>query len=424
MKVAIIGGGPAGSFCAIHLLRKASTLDIPIEVVIFDPKLFGKSGPGGCNLCAGVITRSMIDNLKEMYVPIADEIIQRRIDGFVFISEGGSLEIRGKPEDEFYSVFRGGGPLLDPSRSCEESFDCFLLEHAKETGALHIDEFVTDISRPEAGSSQVAISHGGGNEYLADVVVGAFGVNSALTSKMEGMNFGYRAPRAVVVGQAEFALPAEFIGEAYGGRIKVLCLKFKDAERVNFVALTPKRDYVTASLIGKGIREEDIGAVFSDPRVLEHFPPGWRPPRQFCKCFPRLPYRQAERPFADGIVMIGDAHVSRYYKNGIGSAFNTALWAAENILEHGIGEEDFKRYYFRKCKSFYYRDNLLGRSLFRINDIISKNRVLAPIQISSARIGRRGDSSKRGVIPKMLWSLFTGNRQYRDIIRRAISLKG
>lgn len=424
MKIAIVGGGPAGSFCAIHLLRKARTLHAPIEVVIFDPKLFDTSGPGGCNLCAGVITRPMIENLKAMQVPIKDDVVQRRIDGFVFITEGGLLEIKGGPEDEFFSVFRGSGPLIDPSRGGEESFDYFLLEHAKELGAVHIEELVRDISRPEAGSNRMVVSHGDGNDYLADVVVGAFGVNSALTKKLEGMGFGYRAPKFVVVGQAEFALPADFLAEAYGGRIKVLCLKFPNAEHVKFVALTPKRDYVTVSLIGGGIRGEDIDSVFSDSRVLEHFPPGWRPPRQYCMCFPRLPYRQAEIPFADGIVMIGDAHVSRYYKNGIGSAFNTALWASENILEHGIGEKDFRRHYFRKCKAFYYRDNLLGRTLFGINDIISKNRILAPIQISSARMRRRKDSSKKGVIPQMLWSLFTGNRQYRDIIKRAISLKG
>ena len=422
MKAAIIGGGPAGSFCAIHLLRRARRLRRKIEVVIFDQKSFDRPGPGGCNLCAGVVTRSMIETLKEMNVPITARVIQRRIDGFVFVSEGGTVEIRGGPEDEFFSVFRGGGPV-DSRESADESFDSFLMQHALELGAEHICESVRDISLAHESHEKVKVRYGGAGEYQADVVVGAFGVNSALTRKVEKMGFGYRAPDVIHVGQAEFSLPVKFIDETYRGMIKVFSLDFPGAEAVKFAALTPKRGYITASLIGSNIGEEEIQRVFEDPRILSHFPPGWVLPPRHCICFPGLPLRHAEMPFADRFVIVGDAHVSRFYKNGIGSAFNTALWAAETILEHGIREKDFRRHYYQKCRRFYYADNMLGRNLFRINEVITKNSFLAPMQIRFVRGSNRGVLEKKGVFVRMLWSLFTGERQYGEIIMRAFSFK-
>ncbi len=424
MKVAIIGGGPAGSFCAIHLLKGAERLARHVEVVIFDHKFFSHPGPAGCNLCAGVITRSMIDNLKAMDVPIAPEVVQRRIDGFLFISEGGELEVRGGVEEEFFSVFRGGGPL-DSLRPSDGSFDYFILKHARELGAKYIEGTVSDIAnvRGKVGSGPVVVQYGNAEEYAADMVVGAFGVNSALAKKVEGLGFGYRAPKLIRVGQAEFPLSEQFLDGSYGSRIKVFCLRFPGAERVKFVALTPKRGYVTATLIGNGITPGDIDQVFRDPRILTHFPAGWELPGRCCRCFPGLPYSHAERPFTDRLVIIGDAHVSRFYKNGIGSAFNTASWAAENILLHGIRESDFRRYYYRRCREFYYGDNKVGRLLFKVNDFVSKNGYLAPLQVRFARGSERRGFKEGGVIERMLWSLFTGELQYRDIIKQALSIR-
>ncbi|GAF91895.1 unnamed protein product, partial [marine sediment metagenome] len=54
-KIAIIGGGPAGSLFA-HFAQKWSTQkDIDVSVTIFDGKDFLQREPKGCNLCAGVI---------------------------------------------------------------------------------------------------------------------------------------------------------------------------------------------------------------------------------------------------------------------------------------------------------------------------------------------------------------------------------
>ena len=64
-KIAIIGGGPAGSFFA-HFAQKWSTQKgIDVSVTIFYGKDFLQRGPKGCNLCAGVIAESLNKRMKE-----------------------------------------------------------------------------------------------------------------------------------------------------------------------------------------------------------------------------------------------------------------------------------------------------------------------------------------------------------------------
>src|ERR1035437_5554972 len=84
-RVAIVGGGPAGSFFAIHLLREAKQLDRNIEVVIVD-----KRGPSdlnfddfqcrGCNFCAGLISPRLNEILDECGLVVPEEVIQGRIE--------------------------------------------------------------------------------------------------------------------------------------------------------------------------------------------------------------------------------------------------------------------------------------------------------------------------------------------------------
>ena len=47
-KVAVIGGGPAGCFFALYLLRYAHRKRITLHVSIFDGRDFKRAGPPGC----------------------------------------------------------------------------------------------------------------------------------------------------------------------------------------------------------------------------------------------------------------------------------------------------------------------------------------------------------------------------------------
>ena len=62
-RVAVIGGGPAGSLTSYFLLVMAERADIRLAVDVYEPNDFHKSGPGGCNMCAGVVSESLIQTL-------------------------------------------------------------------------------------------------------------------------------------------------------------------------------------------------------------------------------------------------------------------------------------------------------------------------------------------------------------------------
>ena len=68
--VAIVGGGPAGSFFAIHLLREARRLNRHIDVVIVEKRGLIELGRGaleykGCTFCAGGISPRLDEILEE-----------------------------------------------------------------------------------------------------------------------------------------------------------------------------------------------------------------------------------------------------------------------------------------------------------------------------------------------------------------------
>ena len=80
--VCIIGGGPAGSFAALHLLNKIEQLGLRLEVLIFEPRNFHLPGPGGCNRCAGIISSRLIGDLENLGIQLPSDVVQSEIRGY------------------------------------------------------------------------------------------------------------------------------------------------------------------------------------------------------------------------------------------------------------------------------------------------------------------------------------------------------
>src|ERR1035437_492123 len=137
-RVAIVGGGPSGSFFAIHLLREAEQLDRNIEVVIVE-----KRGPSdlnfddfqcrGCNFCAGLISPRLNEILDECGLVVPEEVIQGRIDYVWIHGQWKNLRLRVPKDKQMYSVFRGSLPGRRTGRPA--GFDGFLLGEAVKEGA-------------------------------------------------------------------------------------------------------------------------------------------------------------------------------------------------------------------------------------------------------------------------------------------------
>jgi len=62
-RVAVIGGGPAGSFFSYFLLDMAARAGVQINLEIYEPRDFQKAGPTGCNMCAGIVSETLVQNL-------------------------------------------------------------------------------------------------------------------------------------------------------------------------------------------------------------------------------------------------------------------------------------------------------------------------------------------------------------------------
>ncbi len=112
-RVAIIGGGPAGSFFSLYLRHYAAERGIQPEITIYQPRPFDEVGFRGCKGCAGIISLTLFKNLSELNLTIPDEVIQSRIEHYTVHSPYTSVSI-SNPEKEIQivSVYRGAGPRI------------------------------------------------------------------------------------------------------------------------------------------------------------------------------------------------------------------------------------------------------------------------------------------------------------------------
>lgn len=419
LRVAIIGAGPAGTFCALSLLRRARALGREISVTLFDRKVFSTFGPGGCNMCAGVISHALLGALEDLGLVVGAPLIQREITGYRLETRDGAVRLERPPGSRIYTAYRGMGPRgleYDESRS----FDAFLLRAAVAAGAAHVNRLVAVLRPSPGGGSPHRLELDNGGIAEAEVVVGAFGVNSQFARRLEGLGIGYTVPRLVRAAQAEVPLDPEFIARQFPGEIRILNLGLRG---VRFASLTPKRHHVTVSLVGGAAAGRGLEQFLAHPRVRANFPRGWRLPPRYCHCAPCLPVGAAGRPRCDGLLVIGDADIARYLKDGIGSALTTATLAARAILEAGTSAAALREAYYRPSRRRFLRDNLVGKLLFAANDLLMPSPVAARalLRVATWEQDRLPPGSRPLV--EALWLMFTGDGRYRSALRKALRIR-
>ena len=145
-RVCIVGGGPAGSFAALHLLQLSKLHNLHLDVRIFEPRDFSRPGPSGCNRCAGILSSRLWGNLSELGLSIPEEILQAELQAYTIHLNGESIHLeRPDPARRIVSVYRGGGPRMIEGAP-EASFDNFLLHQAVNRGAIHVSNRVREVS--------------------------------------------------------------------------------------------------------------------------------------------------------------------------------------------------------------------------------------------------------------------------------------
>ncbi|MBE7444574.1 MAG: hypothetical protein HS132_04770 [Planctomycetia bacterium] len=312
-SVLVIGGGPAGSFFAHFALKLAKKHGRRIQITILDGRNFIQKGPGGCNMCAGVLPETLIRKMESQKIVLPKSRVQQEINGYYFQTQERGIQLHHpKPghKPKIITVFRGNGPRFS-ELTANISFDDFLLKHVASQGVKVIAAVVEEIELPKYPQDLVNIVYKEAEvrkKISADLIVGAFGLNTALIKRIVGKEFGYREPKSVRTCNAELYLGHSFIQERFRNTIYVFALGVKP---IKFAAFTPKGDYITVSLIGsEDITKAHLIEFMRHPKVCELLPEGWTLPKDLCICFPKIPVTHAELPYANRLVIIGDASVS------------------------------------------------------------------------------------------------------------------
>jgi flavin-dependent dehydrogenase len=411
-RVAVVGGGPAGSFFTYFLFEMAERIGMELAVDIYEPRDFTNAGPQGCNMCGGIISESLVQLLATEGINLPSSVVQRGIDSYVLHMDVGTVRIEPTHrEKRIAAVHRGAGPR-GVVESRWHSFDAHLLDLAKGRGAQVHHERVEGIDRG-GGRPRITTKTGTSSGY--DLLVGAVGVNTDALRLFEEMGAGYRAPGTTKTYICELFLGETTIKSCFGNAMHMFLLNLP---RLEFAALIPKGDYVTMVMLGTGIDETLVEAFFSTPEVRKCFPPGWSPPPDFCRCSPAINISAAVKPFADRMVLIGDSGVSRLYKDGIGGAYRTAKAAARTAVFAGVAEEDFRKGYLPVCRSLA-TDNEIGKVVFGITGLIQKTTVLRKglLRMTTAEQESRQRNPR---MSDVLWDTFTGSAPYRDVFRRLL----
>jgi flavin-dependent dehydrogenase len=411
--VAVIGGGPSGSFFSYFLLEAARRFGLQLEVDLYEPKEFSRPGPAGCNMCGGIISESLVQNLAAEGIILPPTVVQRGIDSYVLHLDVGSVKIATPlGEKRIASVYRGGGP-----RQVEEtgwlSFDAFLLSLAVERGARRIADRIEEVCIRDR---RPAVRTASGPFLPYDLVAVASGVNSATLHLFEPLGLHYRSPRTTKTNIREYCFDAATLARRLGSSMHVF---LPNIPRLEFAAVIPKGRFASFCLLGREIDPNLLRQLTGCQEVKRCMPEGWDPEAQSCKCAPKMNVGAAIRPYGDRVVFVGDAGVTRLYKDGIGAAYRTAKAAATTAVFEGVSASALRKFYWPACRAIE-RDNRIGRLLFTATRIVQKSRLARRVMLQVV-IREQENAARPRHLSTILWDMFTGSASYGEILGRALN---
>jgi hypothetical protein len=86
-------------------------LGIDVQVDIYEPRDFSVPAPGGCNMCGGIISESLVQILAADGINLPPTVVQRGIDSYVLHMDVDSVHIETPlHEKRIAAVHRGVGP--------------------------------------------------------------------------------------------------------------------------------------------------------------------------------------------------------------------------------------------------------------------------------------------------------------------------
>ena len=410
-RIAVIGGGPAGSMFSYFALKFAETMELDLAVDIYEPRHFTHRGPAGCNHCGGIVSESLLQRLATEGIHLPSHVVQRGMESYTLHMDVGTVQLKAPGlEKRIAAVYRGNGPReSEPADTI--SFDGYLQQLATEQGASVRHHMVTGLERT-ADRIRVACADGHSADYELAVI--ATGINSHFLDLLCGPVAPIRQPAKTTTFICEFRLGRERIEEILGDSMHVFLL---DIPGLEFAALIPKGDFVTLCMLGEEIDDELIRRFFESREFRECFPQAVVPPHA-CHCLPRINVSTARVPYDDRIVLIGDSGTTRLFKDGLGAAYRTSKAAARTAVYRGVSARDFEEHYWPLCRSIDI-DNRIGKFVFSVSGLIQKMRFTRRAVLRMTATEQAGDRERKRM-SEILWDIFSGSAPYKEILGRTM----
>jgi flavin-dependent dehydrogenase len=434
--VAIVGGGPSGSFFAIHLLREARRLSRRIDVVVVEKRGPIELGPDGsqcrgCTFCAGVISPRLNKILEQHNLVLPDEIIQGRLDYVWIQGQWKNFRLRVPKDMQMYSVFRGSLPSRRIGRP--GGFDGFLLGEAVKEGARILYGEVEAIAYAATGMPNLTVRTQSGERVSleASFVTIATGINAhcgldyrddVLVASVKRLN------PAFVPGKSRKTFIFELdVGEDYIERNLRREIYFIESAAkhlaLEHTALVPKGRFLTVAMIGKCVDEavlprdgKQIVHDFLRLPQIDRILPGLEGAPLACACAPRMTVIPARSPFGDRFAIIGDAAGSRLNKDGLFSAHLTASRLAQTVLHDGIDQQALARGYGKAIK-WLAADNRYGRIVFGASRVAFTWPVIGRITYQAYATECKLRDEGRRPLSVVLWKIASSTADYREVLR-------
>jgi hypothetical protein len=441
-RIAVVGGGPAGSFFAHCVLREASRLNRRIEVLVVEKhgthcEGFDCLQSRGCNFCAGGISPRLNEILGAHGLVVPDEVIQGRIDHIWIQGQWKNFRLRVPEGMEMYSVFRGSLPGRRGGGA--RGFDAFLLGQAVREGARIVHGEVHSLSYSASGLSCLSLRTAAGDRVSleADFVVIASGINAhcgldycddPLIASVRRLNPSFEPGRSRRTLIFELDLGDEYLERNMHSEIYFIEYGSKSLA-LEHIALVPKGRFLTVALMGgcidkaslpgdsQGIIQEFL-ALPQVARIL----PGIRGALVACTCYPRMTVTTARSPFGDRFAIVGDAVGSRLNKDGLFSAHATASRLAHAVLHEGINKEALARGYGKTVK-WLAADNRYGRIVFAASRIAFMRPLISRITYQAYATEYKVRDESNRPLSRVLWKIASGTADYREVLREMCSYR-
>lgn len=456
----MIGGGPAGSFFALRLLRKARQAGKEIEVLIFERKkevCFYHPAPfsawEGCNYCAGGLSPRLVEALQNEGLEIPEEMIESKATEIIVHADWKSIPLAVPEGRHLMSVFRGSRPRERAHRYI--NFDNWLLNLAIEHGAKVVNAEVSDIRYSKEGKPLITFwslrdkpvqpchesccSPDSENNELnsqsslpqsestlqVDFLAVASGVNrrpgadlhsDPLLGALRQLIPRFRPPkvrRAIIAEMTDLQERLRVVE----GELHFVQYGSKELH-VEMASVMPKRGWLTTAILGKSV---DRAEPSSSLQIVEKFLelPHIRrliPYKSVlvarCCCNPNMTVGAARHPFADRIALTGDLAAARLYKDGLYSAYLTSSALADCVLEHGIDESSLERH-FGQVVNELEADNRYGRLIFHLSRCMLARPTLSRVLYLAVIMERMTTPRERHRVAPVLWGVASGDASYR-----------